>query len=341
MRLLATFAIVTTLCLTSAYARELKILNLNMWAVEVWVPEFIAKSPSVDLEERTQRLPREIAKLNPDLVVFEEVWTDARANKIKELLKPLGYVYSAMRSANRGLLSTAGNGLLIVSKLNLDSETQAMSFTASTRWNESKLICRKGVIKTRVEVEPHAWVDVYATHLGASGLAYGAHKAASFLPDETDAQIRQTIELVEFIKQTRSTPDMVLAADLNSHPYAFENGQYSTTKLNEVYRLLTCSTPDCAHLTDSAKGATFFTYDTLHNSYANHADFANEPEGRIDYVFTDGAHVQSTNTSLAFTENPISDHYGLITTVNYTATVELRQALRLPTSTSEMRADAR
>ena len=326
MRFGFAFAIVSFLCLTSLDARELKILNLNMWAVELWVPEFIAKSPSVDLEERIKRLPSEVAKLSPDIVVFEEVWNAARAEQIAESLKPLGYAFSLAKSVQRGVFSSAGNGLLIVSKLRLDPDAQTMAFSTTTRWNESKLLCRKGAIKTRVEVEPHAWVDLYATHLGASTLVYDGHRAMSFIPEETAAQVAQARELVAFIKQTRTSPDMILAADLNSHPYAFENGQY-TSKANEVYRLLTCATSECAHLTDSAKDAKFFTYDTLHNSYANHADFANEPEGRIDYIFTDGPNVTPVSASLAFTEKPMSDHYGLSSGFAYNATPDLRQAL--------------
>jgi endonuclease/exonuclease/phosphatase family metal-dependent hydrolase len=305
-----------------------------MWAVELWVPEFIAKSPSVDLEERIARLPEEMKKLEPDVVIFEEVWSDARAEQIKRLLKPQGYVFSAAKSANYGWFFGGGNGLLIVSKLKLDSETQAMSFSTSTRWNESKFICRKGAIKTRVEVEPHAWVDLYATHLGASGLVFDGHKATSFLKDETAAQLAQAKELVAFIKQTRTSPDMILAADLNSHPYIFEDARYSERKPSEVYRLMTCESQECGHLEDSAKNAKFFTYDTLHNSYANHADFANEPEGRIDYVFTQGESLTPKSAKLAFTEKPLSDHYGLSTTITYAPKVDLRQALRLPSSSS-------
>lgn len=334
MRAVVAFLVVSILYVTSANAHELKILNLNMWAVELWVPEFVAKSPSVDVNERIARLPGEMAKLQPDVIVFEEVWNESRAEQIKKILKPQGYTFSAEKSANYGWLLGGGNGLLIVSKLKLDSDIQAMSFSASTRWSESRFICRKGAIKTRVEVAPHAWVDLYASHLGASGLTFNGHKAASFLRDETRAQIEQAKELISFIKQTRSSPDMILAADLNTHPHLFEDGHYSETKQSEVYRLLTCASQECAQLNDSAKDAKFFTYDTLHNSYANHADFANEPEGRIDYVFSSGESIANQQASLAFTEKPMSDHYGLVSTMTYTSPmrIDLRQALRLPTS---------
>ncbi len=328
------FAIVSLLHVSSANARELKILNLNMWAVELWVPEFIAKSPSVDLEERLKRLPDEVAKLQPDVIVFEEVWSEKRIDQIVKTLKPQGFDYHVAKSASYGWLMGAGNGLLVVSKLKLDPDVQAMAFSASTRWSESRFVCRKGAIKTRIEIAAHTWVDLYASHLGASGLTYSNNRATSFTKIETDAQIEQAKELVSFIKLTRTSTDMILAADLNTHPFVFEDARYSQTKVSEVYRLLTCGSQECAGLKDSGRNATFFTYDTLHNAYANHADFANEPEGRIDYVFTLGENLTVAQTSLAFTETPLSDHYGVSTSLIYDPKVELRQALRAPANQS-------
>jgi hypothetical protein len=330
MRVVLAFAIVSFLYVGSARARELKILNLNMWAVELQLPEFIVKSPSVELDARMRRLPAEIAKLAPDIVVFEEIWSDARAEKVKDMLRAIGFAYSARGSAAHGWLLGGGNGLLIVSKLKLDPGVRAMAFDETTRWDESKWICRKGVLKTRVEVEPNAWVDLYATHLGAAGLVFKNKRAVEFLPEQIAAQTQQVRELMAFVRQTQTSPDLILAADLNSHPFVFQNGKYSQTKHTDVYRLLTCAdgapSGACLDLRDSAAGAAYFTYDTLRNHYAHNADFSNEPEGRIDYLFSQGDDLKIDKTTLVLTQNPISDHYGIVGTFEYGA------PLRLPTS---------
>jgi len=335
MRLiLLAFAIVSFLYVIPSNARELKILNLNMWAVELGWPEYFVSSPSLELNERIHRLPGEIAKLQPDLIVFEEVWSDNRAEEIKALLKPLGYAYNASKSSDRGWFLDGGNGLLIVSKFKLDPEVQAFSYSTSTRWDESKFICRKGGMKTRVELEPNKWVDLYATHLGATGVVTKNGMATEFTPNELKIQGEQIKEFIAFVNQTHTMQSMIVAADLNSHPFAFESGKYSETKHSDVYRLLTCAdgVTDCLHLKDNSASAKFFTYDTSQNHYAKSADFATEPEGRIDYVFSQGEELAATASSLAFKDNPLSDHYGLTTSFEFKPTVEVRQALRLPSA---------
>lgn len=318
----------------SGFSRELSVLNLNLWAVELGIPEFIAKSPSLDLEERTARLPKEIAKLQPDIVIFEEVWNEKRAAHIEELLKPLGYAYAAMKSEARGWILRGGNGLLIVSKLPLDPRVEAMSFSGATRWDESFLICKKGAIKTRVELEPNHWVDLYATHLGATSTVVRRERADSFDRRELAAQSAQIHELIDFIARTHTSDDLIMGADLNSHPFVFENGHYETDRHSDVYRLLTCAdhAPACLHLKDGfddQRDGAAFSYDTVRNRYAHAADFAVEPPGRIDYTFTLGEHLVATEAKLVITEDPISDHYGLQTKMSY----EPMSHIRLPSNT--------
>ena len=84
---------------------EIKILNINIWAVELSALELFFKSPSVELEQRVERLAFEIDKICPDVVVFQEVWTEKRKNLMVQLMKQKGYLYSVAKFKRRKWLA--------------------------------------------------------------------------------------------------------------------------------------------------------------------------------------------------------------------------------------------
>jgi endonuclease/exonuclease/phosphatase family metal-dependent hydrolase len=304
---------------------EIKILNINLWAVELSALELFFKSPSVELEQRIGRLAHEIDKISPDIVVFQEVWSEKRKNLMIQMMKEKGYFYSVAKSSAQGWLLKGGNGLLVVSKFPLCRDVKAMAYSHSTRWSESSAICKKGALKTRIQIEDQSWVDLYATHLGSISTENRAGRAHSFTEAHVKNQIKQTSQLVDFIKQTHTSDSLVLAADLNSHCHEFFNGYYNPEKYSEVYSLLTSAGKpaddnSCLNLIDGAIKTSIndetcrFTYDTINNPYAKSADYGKEPPGRIDYLFSSGSRLEPKSHEVVFKDNPVSDHYGIVTT---------------------------
>jgi hypothetical protein len=295
---------------------ELKVLNFNAWIVEGWIPSFIT-TPSKDVDARIALLPAAIREINPDVIIFEEVWTEPRRAQLKTLLSETGYPYSVDGSNSLMSYLGIGNGLLIVSKYRLDQDIKAMTYSGATRIDESTPFVRKGAIKTRLEIAPSRWIDVYATHLGASDTVLKDGHPSEFDPEQLRVQLEQINELRAFIETTKSSTSLLLGADLNTAPKVFEKGAYSDHHFAPVYSVLTCADPataGCLNLMDSTRGFPLKSYNTRLNVYANSGYFSYEPPGQIDYVFSRGPELSPEKSELVFVDAPLSDHYGLLTT---------------------------
>jgi endonuclease/exonuclease/phosphatase family metal-dependent hydrolase len=297
----------------------LKVLSFNVWAVEGWLPKFIL-NPSKDLEQRFQLMPAAIAETGADVVILQELWRTDRADRLRNELMKHGYVYSAMKTPSVMWNFGITNGLLIVSRFPLDPNIEAIVFNDSTRDDESLIFARKGVIKTRVSVDDQ-WVDVYATHLGGFSTEMKDGKAFNFVSSEQVSKAKQADQVANFIRQTHTSPSMVLAADLNTHPYVFHDGKYEAGTYAHEYSVLTCQTKleGCVELKDSAavvhpnEQASLYTYDSNHNVYVKRGHFSYEPPGRIDYIFSAGD-LKVRDSEIVFKDTAISDHYGVLAT---------------------------
>ena len=306
-----------------------KVLNFNTWIVEGWIPSFIA-TPSKDVDERISLIPKAVAELQPDVVIFQEVWTHRRRAQLAESFKKLGYTYSIEGTNSPMSYFGIGNGLLIVSKKRLDPDIKSFTYSKATRIDETALFVRKGAIKTRVEYRPGQWIDVYATHMGASDTVVKAGKPVEFSREQLLVQESQAAELAQFIDSTRTSPNMILGSDLNTHPYAFLDGAYRENEFAPVYSKLTCAGKNidrtsCLGLSDPVMllppevRNQFYTYNTQTNYYAQQGYFNYEPPGRIDFIFNSGPDLVPVNSEKVITENPLSDHFGLLTTFKITS----------------------
>ncbi len=326
---------------TISSPHSISVLTFNAWDVELLGG---LVSPSRHISERFQIIPNKIAEIGPDIIVFQEVWRQSRADQLIKRFQQLGYPYSVYRAGPGNSILGFGNGLLIISVYPLD-KPEVISFKSHTRTDESKLLVYKGAIKTKVIFSNIISIDLYAAHLGAftTVAANGQTPNANNPPDHfisahMNAKADQAQELAEFIARTRSSPNMLLAADLNTHPYQFINGKYDEAKYSFEYALLTCKEQivGCVGLTDSyltanpEKASTGFTFDTVKNIYAKSSPyFSAEPPGRIDYIFYSGPNLQLAHSQLTFNSSLIdaaikteqvgrstplmmSDHYGVL-----------------------------
>jgi exonuclease III len=304
--------------------RQLRVLNVNVWGVEGWIPKFILNVTS-DLERRMSLFPSTLASYSPDLIIIQELWSDRRKLQFIDEFRKLGYPFFVKGSDSPMAYLGIGNGLLIVSKLPLDERTEKLTFSVDTRIDESFLFARKGVLKTRVMVGPSRWVDVYNSHLGGYGMKREEGGPAHFIPEEQAMKLAQAKELGEFILRTRTSEAMVLGIDLNTHPLLFQNGKYEEEKYSPEYQYITCTgnpsivgeSKNCLGLQDPlsllypGEHDQIYTYDTKKNYYATNGHFSVEPPARLDYIFSSET-LRPLRSELILTETELSDHYGLL-----------------------------
>lgn len=294
----------------------LRVLNFNAWLVEGWIPQFIV-SPSRDVDARADLMPAALAKFNPDVIIFQEVWKPKRRNQLAKKLKTMGYKYSVQGSDSIMSYLGIGNGLLIVSRLPLDKKPVFTTFSVETRPDEGPIFARKGVIKTMVNVGgligESKWVDIYASHLGGFSTILKDGVADEYIPEEQAAKAEQAQQLANFVKSTRSSDDAILAVDLNSHPKAFRGGKYVEEITPEYRSLASIGLKDPVDQLYPQEQFSLFTYDTTKNYYAHSGHFSYEPPGRIDYILWTGTSLTPISSERVLTDFELSDHFGLLT----------------------------
>ncbi|MEK7355870.1 MAG: endonuclease/exonuclease/phosphatase family protein, partial [Bdellovibrionota bacterium] len=305
----------------------LRVLNFNAWEVEGWIPQFIVAA-SRDRELRLELIPPAVAELQPDIVILQEVWKYQTRLKLIDEFRRLGFAFAVHGSDSMMSWFGIGNGLLIVSRLPLDPDVESKTFSRETRFDEGPLFARKGVLKTRVKVGAERWIDLYATHTGGFTTEERNGAGYNFYSSEQQTKAHQTLELVDFITATNRSENLIVGADLNTHPYVFRNGAYVEGEFTPEYALLTCAgyppgkvqAPSCLGLRDTfamlhpSEHSAAYTYDTKENFYANTGTFSYEPRGRIDYIFSKGAGLDPVDSQVVLNQFELSDHYGLLTT---------------------------
>jgi endonuclease/exonuclease/phosphatase family metal-dependent hydrolase len=316
--------------LSPAEAKSLKILTYNVWMVQL--PFELG---SKDINARTAAIPHYAAQTGADIIALQEVWPDHRKISLARIFKKLGYPYSYFEGQNsttfRGMI---GNGLFIVSKYPMfvakDPKQRLLTFSSYTRTDEYPTY--KGALRVKIQVPELGMIDFYNAHLGA--VTFDTDKK-TFDSEETRSREIQAWELYQFIQSTKSSEEVIVAADLNTHYKLFSNSKYTENYATD-YTHLTClgaSSAQCLNLRDTyreknAEAERAATFDTANNIYAGPGGyFENEPPGMIDYIFVSRSKRFSVASStLALNESvviparkdakPLSDHYGVLTTLD-------------------------
>lgn len=312
---------------------SIRVLTLNTWLLP-----FFAKHT----EDRLKIMPEMISGTRADVVFFQEVWGEGYRNKLMEGMRAQGYAHQTFRLHPTGSGMAKENGLLIASRLPLGPETELLSYSVSTRFDES--LVKKGAIRAKLLVpgSPLGSIDIYNTHLGA--MTFDAKKGI-YDEGHERSRGRQQDELIAFVRRSRQSPAMILAGDLNQHWLAIENGRY-TDRMTATYQLLVGSRGGLG-LIDSYRAFVTsntslpapvrhgFTTDVGGNPYCdNPLDPAlkNQPSVVDDYIFIDNSGRLAVTDSRIVFDKPIAaamqarlrlrelplrltDHYGVLTTV--------------------------
>ena len=265
---------------------RLRVLSLNVWAL----PPPVGR----DVHARLSLILRDLAGLDWDIGLFQEVWTDEAREQMIAGGHRLGYPHSwTTPGPARG-----GSGLLALSRLPIrSSRFRRFSLCGlPQRLTHMDYYSGKGVARIDVELDGQS-VAVFNTHLHA-------RYAPATAIDEY--QGHRTAEVIEIAKEIRGVSDPVVAA-----------GDFNMRDSSDEYRVLeglTGLVDDAAALDAREPTAT------LQNPYrlgrgARH-------ESRIDYVFSRaGRHCGATPVrAQRFFDQPIevageigaySDHAGV------------------------------
>lgn len=178
-----------------AASLELQVVSYNVYMVPITAP---ARA------ERLEKLPDEIAELSPDVVLLQEVWSEADSASLEASLKRRGLSH-VFRAASAAPFAYASSGMLIASRYPITA-AQRRSFSLG-RYPHTPYhldwIGRKGALDVRIQTPlgPVRFVD---THLQAS------YRTGSYEP----VRISQALELASWLTDT-SLP-LVVAGDFNA-----------------------------------------------------------------------------------------------------------------------------
>ena len=193
---LATLAALTAFVapeVSTAAPATLRVLTFNVWGI--W-----GITPS--REARIAAIGPAVARLQPDLVAFQEVWVDADADRLARDLRAAGLPHT------RRFTSTwpGHSGLMIASRYPIE-RTAFLEYDEGTHpsipWHVD-WIAGKGIAVTRVRT-PFGPVNFANTHVQA---AYGDVDAYDTV------QLAQLLQAAEFLDGPGEIP-LVIAGDLN------------------------------------------------------------------------------------------------------------------------------
>ncbi|MBW2270418.1 MAG: endonuclease/exonuclease/phosphatase family protein [Deltaproteobacteria bacterium] len=277
------------------HTSKLRVATLNAWAL----PDPIGSS----VAERIHAIGAEIPRVRPDVIAFQEVWTQSARRALTRAGRSAGlqHAWSAKDALGAG-------GLLLLSRWPLESpRLQRFSLPQlPTRPDHLDYYGRKGFIAVRIAL-PSGPLHLLTTHLQAR---YGRHVSHEY----RSVRVGQIIELATELDRARDP--VVLLGDLNFR------------EIDDEYRVLAGLT----QLRDAAaetgwREPTVDSSNPFRKSTASHK--------RIDYVFirdgdTSGLRVRALGR--AFDERfeidgrpaTFSDHAGLV------AELEIHDAPRPP-----------
>jgi endonuclease/exonuclease/phosphatase family metal-dependent hydrolase len=266
----------------------------------IWGLQFGRLSLAENLDARLRAMVAPIRGLDPDIIAFQEVWSDATWDY---LVEQLDYPFVAYRPSRGRLRGRLGNGLLVLSRYPLARE-RVRRFSAFTHVQE--FFASKGALFVDV-LTAQGPVTLINTHLG-SGLS----------PRVTQRRVTQLRELCGWIRTVPEEHPVILAGDLNLSPDS------------EPYRVLNDWVR--AHY-DGASGDTFlqanpdapgYTY-YRSRSRPRHGAGPWLPAHRIDYIFvlssresTVQLRMLASDVVLNVPGAPLSDHCGVLTRIEIT-----------------------
>ena len=269
-------------------------VNLDLLTYNVWGLPWLVGGRGLG---RLEEIGKALRTRSFGVVVLQEMWS----RKSRSIAEDSGFQYSVKLPGTYGLLGNSG--LVTLSKFPIVQQ----SFKGFSKRAGIEHAVRKGVIHTRLEVQPGDFVDLFNLHLVSPGEGKKYH-----CPTQAGiqrVQRSQIGELREFVRErSASGIPQVFAGDFNideaSPLYEREIKSFGVDAYKSYH-------PTSA-LTSGARG---LTVDPENNYWAENLK---EDPGRLDYIFLNGF---SQNTILLRSEIEFqeklykgkegSDHYGV------------------------------
>jgi endonuclease/exonuclease/phosphatase family metal-dependent hydrolase len=265
-------------------------MSFNVWGLHVG-----GLTLAEDIDGRLEAMVHPIRDLNPDIIAFQEVWSDAIW---RHLVKHLDYPFFAYRPNRGWVRGHLGNGLLVLSRFPLARE-RVRRFSALTRTQE--ILASKGAMLVDL-VTPQGPVTLINTHLGSGFTARMAKR-----------RVMQLQELFEWTADIPRENPVILAGDLNLNPYS-KNYEFLCEWIEGRY--------------DGVSGDTFRQANPATSGYTYYRSRSRGRKGtdacglaeRLDYIFvlcspesTVRIAVLESAVVLDVPKSPLSDHCGVLT----------------------------
>ncbi len=265
----------------SAGQRSIRIITYNVWGLP---------SPLLVMPSRLKDIAAEMPKLGPDIVAFQETFT----NKARVLDRMPGYPYVAQGSPKvKGKLMPAG--LTVASRWPI-VETRTIVYSDCSGFD---CFAAKGALYTRIRIDDVGDVDVFSTHLNAGG--------------KDHIRMSQVAELVAFVSSIAGSRPLIVLGDFNSKPTeAPTKMMLSSLLLRDGHDEYRRTNPYLDPIEWNQ-----YTIDTHRNTNIMIGILFQKPK-RIDYVFlrdTDSSATEVESSRLIFDEKVggrhLSDHFGV------------------------------
>lgn len=294
---------------------------------------FLTKQIGKDMYARSLLIPPALAATGADVIALQEVWSNHHKWLFKNAMKCRGYAYSYSVPRTLGM----GDGLLIVSKYPIVSHAASPRFHVNTRSDE--VFTHKRALYAEIEMPSGERVDFFTTHVGA--LTYLPEEGA-YDPKEKSRQLKQYLQLKDWMLKIRKNRRSILAGDLNAHFLELESGRFQPRYASDYLKLIRngCGTAEdlensylIANRYDAASEIAN-TYDQK-NPYVATGYFKDNPSETEDYILTCGfAPEEVLSSEVVFREDltddtfasypsikkhPLrfSDHYGVLSTFSF------------------------
>ncbi len=281
---------------------KISILTLNAALLQVQIFRIPLFSFSPYASERADRIIENIQSTNTDIVCLQEI----SGNYVKKIIEGLRDVYP--HSIYEKSYKVFSSDLLILSKYPLHSP-QFVPFRDMT-WFE-KMVINKGILGADIHLGSVV-VHIACTHLITNGFPLGAT-----LPAVESIRDR---EIKEIKKYAEDKENMILVGDFNASPEA-SKGNYDS--LLESFEDLFIDSEDA-----EGKKIVRMTWDPQNPLVQTSVD-RKSPAQRVDAIFVPktvlGKLMKLLDTHIVFNTElykshdkkliPISDHYGIITTL--------------------------
>jgi endonuclease/exonuclease/phosphatase family metal-dependent hydrolase len=268
---------------------KLRLVSINIWDLPVPLPGFARAS-------RRRALLQQLTALDADLVLIQEAFLPAFKLQLAGTLathQPDHYLEHSRR--HLFLSMDASGGLATFSRFRLDSSRYG-PFPLWRGMKPDERVGRKGCLWTQVQTP-------------AGGLLIGnVHLYAGNTPRDTRARAMQTRHLLHRLARLPRQPTIVagdfnMAAELEHRP----DGRLTGFDLMRD-----------AGFTEVAGGATgdLATMSPRNNRFARYAPWR-RPERRLTQIFIRGDGLGlDDGPSLCLNQPPVSDHFGLLVTLN-------------------------